>query len=45
MQQGLTDYFPEMSYGIFVRKGQILDSMLKEFVDLLTTQKLLKAQY
>ncbi len=39
----LTNYFPEMTYGILVKKGKKLEGMLKSFVHLLTTQKLLQA--
>jgi len=40
----LTDYFPEMTYGILVKKGRKLEGLLKVFVNLLTTEKLLQSQ-
>jgi DNA-binding transcriptional LysR family regulator len=40
----LTNYFPEMTYGILIKKGKKLEGLLKNFVDLLTTEKLLQAQ-
>lgn len=40
----LTDYFPEMTYGILVKKGKRLAGFLEKFIDLLTTEKLLNAQ-
>jgi len=39
----LTNYFPEMTYGIFIKKGKILPNLLRDFIGLLTTEKLLKA--
>ncbi len=40
----LTNYFPEMIYGIVVKKGKILDGALKDFINLMTEEKLLQAQ-
>ncbi len=40
----LTDYFPEMTYGIMIKKGKRLEGLLKNFIHLLTTEKLLNAQ-
>jgi len=40
----LTDYFPEMTYGILVKKGRKLEGLLKVFVNLLTKEKLLQSQ-
>jgi DNA-binding transcriptional LysR family regulator len=40
----LTDYFPEMTYGILVKKGRKLEGLLKNFVNLLMTEKLLQSQ-
>lgn len=40
----LTDYFPEMTYGILIKKGKKLEGLLKNFINLLTTEKLLQGQ-
>lgn len=40
----LTNYFPEMVYGILTKKGKLPRGILKEFIHLLSTQKLLLAQ-
>lgn len=40
----LTNYFPKMTYGILVKKGKIPQALLKSFIHLLTTKKLLSAQ-
>ena len=40
----LTDYFPEMTYGILIKKGKRPEGLLKNFIHFLTTEKLLKAQ-
>jgi DNA-binding transcriptional LysR family regulator len=40
----LTDYFPEMSYGILVKKGKRLHGAVKDFFKLMTEEKLLSAQ-
>jgi len=40
----LTKYFPEMIYGVLVKKGKKLNGLSKEFVNLLTHKKLLTAQ-
>jgi DNA-binding transcriptional LysR family regulator len=40
----LTSYFPEMTYGILVKKGRILNDLLGEFINLMKTEKLLQAQ-
>ncbi len=42
--RNLTNYFPEMIYGIVVKKGKILSGPLKDFIELLQTKKLLQAQ-
>ena len=44
VERDLTHYFPEMNYGIFMRKGKGAEGMLKKFVTLLTTEKLLQGQ-
>ncbi|NBV07122.1 MAG: LysR family transcriptional regulator [Proteobacteria bacterium] len=40
----LTDYFPEMNYGILIKKGKKLKGLSKEFFQLLSKTKLLHAQ-
>ncbi len=40
--RALTDYFPEMTYGILIKKGRILKGLSKNFFDLLTTEKMLQ---
>jgi DNA-binding transcriptional LysR family regulator len=40
----LTDYFPEMTYGILIKKGKRPEGLLKNFIHFLTTEKLLEAQ-
>lgn len=40
----LTDYFPEMTYGVLLKKGKKLEGLLKDFVQMLTMDKLLDAQ-
>lgn len=40
----LTNYFPEMTYGAVIKKGKQYDVLFQEFLELLTTQKLLNAQ-
>ncbi len=40
----LTDYFPEMNYGILIKKGKRLDGLAKEFLQLLVREKLLNSQ-
>ena len=42
-QRDLTQYFPEMVYGILLKKGKIIDGLLKQFIHLITTEKLLNA--
>lgn len=42
--QLLTDYFPEMTYGIFTKKGAKLQNVANQFYNLLKTEKLLNAQ-
>lgn len=39
----LTNYFPEMTYGILFKKGKFLKGLLKNFIDSLYTEKLLEA--
>lgn len=41
----LTDYFPEMTYGILTKKGRTLKGLPGKFLNLLKTKKLLKAQF
>lgn len=43
-QRVLTDYFPEMTYGIVIKKGKKPADLLGDFIKLLTTKKLLNAQ-
>lgn len=40
----LTDYFPEMTYGILVKKNKKLKGLSEKFFNLLVTKKFLKAQ-
>lgn len=40
----LTNYFPEMNYGIFIKKGKKPEGLVKNFIKLLTAEKLLFAQ-
>ena len=40
----LTNYFPEMVYGILLKKGKIFSGLTKDFVRMLETEKLLDAQ-
>ncbi len=40
----LTSYFPEMTYGIFIKKGKILPKMLRDFIAEMSSKKLLNAQ-
>ncbi|MFT5703410.1 MAG: LysR family cys regulon transcriptional activator [Rickettsiales bacterium] len=40
----LTEYFPEMTYGILFKKGKIFNGLTKDFISMLTTEKLLEAQ-
>jgi DNA-binding transcriptional LysR family regulator len=40
----LTDYFPEMVYGILVKKGKIQSKLVLDFLNLITTSKFLRAQ-
>lgn len=44
VERDLTDYFPEMDYGILIKKGKKLMGLSKEFFQLLTMEKLLKSQ-
>lgn len=44
VQHDLTKYFPKMTYGIFVKKGSLVQSMSGEFISLLTTETLLDSQ-
>jgi len=43
--RNLTNYFPEMTYGILVKKGRALSGLAKDFADLISTQPMLQAQY
>lgn len=43
VQTDLTEYFPAMDYGIFIKKRRNHNSLLKEFIDLLKNKKLLLA--
>lgn len=38
----LTEYFPEMTYGVLFKKGKILEGLLKKFVDHLINSNLLQ---
>ncbi len=40
----LVDFFPEMRYGVLVKKGKIFNGLLKSFFKLLTKERLLQAQ-
>ena len=40
----LTDYFPEMNYGILIKKGKKLEGLLKSFIEIFSKEKLLQAQ-
>lgn len=40
----LTEYFPEMTYGIVVKKGKELEGLSEKFMKLLIREKLLQAQ-
>jgi DNA-binding transcriptional LysR family regulator len=40
----LSDLFPSLTYGIMIKKGKIPHPLLQEFMDMLQTSKLLKAQ-
>jgi DNA-binding transcriptional LysR family regulator len=42
--RNLTNYFPEMTYGVLIKKGKKLNGLLKKFLNLLTTEKLLQIQ-
>lgn len=44
VERVLTDYFPEMTYGVFLKKGKKLRGLSKEFLNLIINQKLLSAQ-
>ncbi len=39
----LTNYFPEMTYGVMLKKEKLLNDLQKDFVQLLTKEKLLQA--
>ncbi|MCE3255026.1 MAG: LysR family transcriptional regulator [Rickettsiaceae bacterium] len=41
--KSLTNYFPEMTYGILFKKGKIFSGLPKDFVKMLQTEKLLDA--
>jgi LysR family cys regulon transcriptional activator len=40
----LTNYFPEMVYGILLKKGKNFSGLSKDFIKMLRTEKLLEAQ-
>lgn len=40
----LTDYFPEMNYGILIKKGKKLSGLSKDFFQLLTKENLLTSK-
>ncbi len=44
MGRVLTNYFPEMTYGILIKKGKRPQGLVKSFINLLTTERLLSAQ-
>jgi len=39
----LTNYFPEMTYGILTKKGKKSEGLLKNFIDLLVSENLLQS--
>ncbi len=43
-QRSLTNYFPEMTYGILIKKGKKPSGLAKNFLDLLVKEKLLESQ-
>jgi DNA-binding transcriptional LysR family regulator len=43
-QRDLTKYFPEMDYGIFIKKGKNINNLLKNFIGLMASKKLLDSQ-
>lgn len=40
----MTDYFPEMTYGVLIKKGKRLEGLSRQFFEFLTKEKLLNAQ-
>lgn len=40
----LSDHFPSLTYGIMIKKGKIAHPLLQEFMNMLQTSKLLRAQ-
>lgn len=38
----LTNYFPKMEYGILLKKGRIFSNLTKNFINILSTEKLLE---
>jgi DNA-binding transcriptional LysR family regulator len=44
VSRNLTDYFPGILYGILVKKGKVMHGLLKDFIEIMKTEKLLKAQ-
>ena len=44
VQTKITNYFPEMNYGFFIKKGKKLEGILKSFTHLLENYKPLEAQ-
>ena len=42
--KSLTEYFPKILYGILIKKGKTPFGLLKDFIDFMTSEKLLRAQ-
>ena len=40
----MSQYFPNLTYGLIVKKGKIINPLLQEFINMLRTEKLLKIQ-
>lgn len=45
VQKDLTDYFPILNYGLFLKKSNILHNNIKEIIKIFTNNKLLEGQY
>jgi len=44
MGRVLTNYFPEMTYGILTKKGKMMGGLLGDFINFMKMEKLLQAQ-
>jgi len=44
VSKSLSHYFPKILYGVLIKKGKILQGFAKDFLTMLTTEKLLQAQ-